>query len=80
MENPKIRIESDGRTARVCLDGEEIKTTTLIDFSFHADADDGIRIQWDGMFNKTNEHGVCYAIGDEIAAESFHYDSKEAER
>lgn len=34
MENPKIRIESDGRITKVYIDGKEIKGATNI--GFHA--------------------------------------------
>ena len=38
MENPKIRIESDGRITEVWIDGEKVsKNATMLDFNFHAE-------------------------------------------
>lgn len=75
MDNPKIRIESDGVTAVICLDGEHIRST-LLDFSFHGDVDEnGIHIKWDGIKQKLNENGMPYVENDEVATEEFHYDN-----
>lgn len=76
MDNPKIKIESDGKTAVVYLDGEHIKSP-LLDFSFHGDVGNGIRIKWDGVMYKLDENENPYVENDEIATEEFHYDSKE---
>lgn len=75
MEYPKIRIESDGVTAKVWLNEEDI-SATLLDFSFHGDVENGIRIKWDGVMNKRNEKGMAYVENNEIATEEFHYDSR----
>lgn len=75
MKNPKIRIESDGITAVVYLGGKHIRGT-LIDFSFHADVENGIHIKWEGIMQKLNESGNPYVENDEIATEEFHYDSR----
>lgn len=77
MENPKIRIESDGITANVYLNGENIGAT-LLDFSFHGDVENGIHIKWHGVMHKKNEKGMPYVENNEIATEEFHYDSREA--
>lgn len=77
MDNPKIRIESDGQTAEIHLDGEKIKSP-LLDFSFHGDVEHGIHLKWDGVLHKLNENGMAYVENDEIATEEFHYDSKKA--
>lgn len=37
MENPKIRIESDGYVTEVWIDGQKVKNTTMADFKFHAE-------------------------------------------
>lgn len=38
MDNPKIRIESDGRITEVWIDGEKVsKNATMLDFNFHAE-------------------------------------------
>lgn len=73
----KIRIESDGQTAVIYLNGEHIKSP-LLDFSFHGDAENGIHIKWDGIMQKLNENGMPYVENDKIATEEFHYDSNEA--
>lgn len=76
MENPKIRIESDGKTASVYLNGENIGTT-LLDFSFHGDVENGLHIKWDGIKQKLNKNGMPYAENGEVATEEFHYDSND---
>lgn len=79
MERPTIRIESDGVTAKVWLNDEDI-SATLLDFSFHGDVENGIRIKWDGIMHKLNEKGMPYVENNEIAMEEFHYDSGEVVR
>lgn len=74
MERPTIKIESDGVTAKVWLNGKDI-SSTLLDFSFYGDVENGIRIKWDGVMNKRNEKGMAYVENNEIATEEFHYDS-----
>lgn len=73
----KIRIESDGKTAVVYLNGERIKSP-LLDFSFHGDVENGIHIKWDGVMQKLDENGMPYVENDEVATEEFHYDSHKA--
>lgn len=75
MDNPKIRIESDGQTAVVYLNGEHIKCTSL---DFHGDVENGLHIKWDGVMQKLNENGMAYVENDEVATEEFHYDNHEA--
>lgn len=77
MENPKIKIESDGITAKVYLNGEKI-SCPLLDFVFHGDVENGIHIKWDGVIHKLDENGITLVENDEIVTEEFHYDSKEA--
>ncbi len=72
----KIRIESDGQTATVYLDGKLIRGT-LLDFSFHGDVEHGIHIKWDGTMQKLDENGRSYVENDEVVTERFHYDSNE---
>lgn len=76
MDNPKIRIESDGETAVIYLNGEHIQSK-LLDFSFHGDVENGIHIKWDGILRKLNENGRPYVENGEVATEEFHYDSNE---
>lgn len=75
MDNPKIKIESDGICTKVYLDGEKIKNCTSI--NFHADVENGIHVQWNGTKHKEDENGHLIIENDEIAAEEFHYDNKE---
>lgn len=77
MDRPTIRIESDGITAKVYLNGEHIKSP-LLDFAFHGDVEHGIHIKWDGIMQKLDENGNPYVENDEVATEEFHYDSNEA--
>ena len=37
MENPKIRIESDGNVTEVWIDGQKVGKATMADFEFHAE-------------------------------------------
>ena len=37
MDNPKIRIESDGHITEVWIDGEKVEKATMADFEFHAE-------------------------------------------
>lgn len=77
MEKPKIKIESDGVTAIIYLNGEKI-SCPLIDFSFHGDVENGIHIKWDGVMHKLDKNGMPYVENNGVAIEGFHYDSKEA--
>lgn len=72
MERPTIKIESDGVTAKVWLNGEEIRCTSL---DFHGDVADGLRIKWDGVMQKLNENGDPCIIDSKVVTEEFHYDS-----
>lgn len=77
MDNPKIRIESDGNTAIIHLDGKRIRWQ-LLDFSFHGDIEHGIHIKWDGVKQRLDESGNPYVENDEVATEEFHYDNRKA--
>ena len=37
MENPKLRIESDGEVTEVYIDGKKVDKATMADFKFHAE-------------------------------------------
>lgn len=37
MENPKIKIESDGNITEVWIDGQKVEKATMADFEFHAE-------------------------------------------
>lgn len=76
MDNPKIRIESDGMRTVVYIDGKKIERCTSLDF--HANVDNGINIYWNGTMQKEDENGHLIIENDEIATEEFHYDSNEA--
>lgn len=75
MDRPTIKIESDGITAKVYLNGEHVKYTSL---DFHGDIENGLHIKWDGVMQKLDENGNPYVENDEVATEEFHYDSNEA--
>ena len=49
MDRPTIKIESDGITAKVYLNGEHIKCTSL---DFHGSVENGLHIKWDGVMQK----------------------------
>lgn len=76
MENPKIKIESDGIKTVVYLDGKKVERCTAI--NFHADVEDAIHVQWSGTTQKEDENGHLIVENDEIATEEFHYDNQEA--
>lgn len=75
MDNPKIRIESDGHFAEVYLDGEKIRCASL---DFHGAVGDDIHIKWDGVMQKLNENGDPRIENGEVATEEFHYDKRKA--
>lgn len=75
MDNSKIRIESDGYTAEVYLNGEKVRCTNL---TFQGNVDDGIHIKWDGTMQKLDEKGEVCVENHEVVTEQFHYDSHEA--
>lgn len=75
MDNPKIRIESDGKTAEVYLNENKIRCTEI---DFHGDVENGLRIKWDGVMNITDESGKTTIKNGEVVTEEFHYDSQEA--
>lgn len=75
MDNPKIRIESDGHFAEVYLNGKKVRCTSL---DFHGDVEESIHIKWDGVMQKLDENGMPYVENDEVATEEFHYDSHKA--
>ena len=37
MDNPKIRIESDGHITEVWIDGQKVEKATMADFEFRAE-------------------------------------------
>lgn len=73
MKNPKIKIESDGITAIVYLDGKEIPCTSI---DFHGDVENGLYIEWHGTMVKRDENGITCVENDEVVTEEFHYDSR----
>ena len=75
MDNPKIRIESDGICTEVYLDGKRVNSCITLDF--HATVEDGIHVTWNGAKHKKDENGKLVIENDDIVTEEFHYDSKE---
>lgn len=73
MENPKIRIESDGNFAEVYLDGKKSRCTSL---DFHGKVDDILHIAWSGVMQKTDEKGDPVIENGKVATEEFHYDNR----
>lgn len=75
MDRPTIKIESDGITAKVYLNGEHIKCTSL---DFHGDIENGLHIKWDGVMQKRDEKGDPIIENHEVVTEEFHYDNHKA--
>lgn len=75
MDNPKIRIESDGHFAEVYLDGTKVRCTSL---DFHGDVGETIHIKWDGVMQKRDEKGDPIIENHEVVTEEFHYDNYKA--
>lgn len=75
MDNPKIRIESDGKRAEVFLDGEEIRCILL---DFHGEVAEGkVSIKWSGKKQKLDENGSLCIEDNDLVIESFCHDSNE---
>lgn len=74
MDNPKIRIESDGIATIVYLNGERVRCTSL---DFHGDVAGGIHVEWDGIFIKEDENGKTLIENGEVVTEEFHYGNRE---
>lgn len=70
MDNPNIRIESDGITTAVHLNGKHIRTKEL---NFHADSKDGLNIRWDGILVKENKDGEALIQNEDFVTEKFSY-------
>lgn len=79
MDNPKIRIESDGNFVELYLNGEKVKSQ-LIDFRFHANVkNQKISIEWGGLIAVEDESGSPVIKHDNIMTENFYYDSNDKE-
>lgn len=79
MDNPKIRIESDGKTAEVFLDGKEI-SATLLNFYFHGNVGKkGVCITWNGEMYKRDEKGRLCIENNELVMERFYNGSNEVD-
>lgn len=76
MDNPKIKIESDGVRTEVYLDGEKVDSCTSL--NFHATVENGIHVTWNGTKHKKDESGHLIVENDEIMTEEFCYDSHKA--
>lgn len=77
MDNPRIKIESDGNTATIYIDGEKVKGK-MVDLHFHGDVDDGIHIAWDYEIIKEDENGMPLVENNEIVTEKHHFDNRGA--
>lgn len=77
MDNPKIKIESDGNFAELYLNGKKVGSR-LIDFRFHADMQRGkVNIEWGGLLIVKDEKGNTVIKHDDILKENFYYDSND---
>lgn len=76
MKTLKIKIESDGISTVVYLDGKKVERCTEI--NFHADVENNIHVQWSGKTQKEDENGHLIVENDKIVTEEFHYDNQEA--
>lgn len=76
MDNPKIRIESDGIRTIVYLDGKEVER--CMSLNFHANVENGVHVQWSGTRQKEDENGHLIIENDKISTEEFRYDSHKA--
>lgn len=78
IENPKIKIVSDGNRTILHLNGENARGR-LLDFSFHADVETGKAIVvCEGKLNKTDKMGNIAIKDDKVVEEKFRYDSRES--
>lgn len=75
MDNPKIRIESDGNFAEVYLDGKKVRCVSL---DFHGDVENGLHFKWDGAMQKTDEKGEPVIENGKVVTEEFRYDNRKA--
>lgn len=75
MENPRIKIESNGVCTEVSLDGKKISCTQV---DFHADVADGLHVEWEGIMHKLDKDGHMCIENNDIVTEKFHYDSHKA--
>lgn len=67
MDNPKLRIESDGHITEVYIDGKKVNRATMADFRFHAEP-----YNVDFTYEKyvTDENGKIKIVNDEIVRET----------
>lgn len=72
MDNPKIRIESDGDITIVYLGGKRVKTRN-IEFSAKLTPKSDKAVMWKGDFLKTDEKGDAVIENDDIVTEEFCY-------
>ena len=68
MENPKIRIESDGLVTEVYFEGEKIEKACLADFVFHAEP---MQVVCEVEKIKLDENGEIIFDGDEVVKEKL---------
>ena len=68
MENPKIRIESNGYITEVYFNGKKIENARLLDFIFHAEP---LEVLCEAKKVKLDENGEVVFDGDEVVTESL---------
>lgn len=66
MDNPKIRIESDGCITEVWIDGEKVERATMADFTFHAEP---FEVYCEIELYKTDKDGTPVVENQEIPKE-----------
>lgn len=66
MENPKVRIESDGHITEVYINGKKVDRATMIDFHFHAEPH---TVECEYEKYKSDENGHLIVENDEIVKE-----------
>lgn len=71
---PKIRITSDGVTAKIHIHGEQVRCRAI---DFHGDAENGIHISWDYETIREDENGKILIEDDVVATETVHFDNME---
>lgn len=73
MENPKVRIESDGQKTEVYINGEKVKTGTMIDFHFRHDVfdDEPYRVTCALTQNVFNDDGLVVIKDNEIVTQTL---------
>jgi len=67
MENPKIRIESNGHITEVWIDGQKVEKATMADFEFHAEP---FEVYCELQKYQLDENGFPIVNNDELLKEN----------